>query len=116
MREDSRVRLAPLARQQWTESLDRIAALYRDAATLSDSARNEVKRLEGATPRDERRLTEARDLAETAAELVQRIAALYGNTVRVSEPPTTDQRAQMGYFPTVLTQLQVRWRALGTKS
>ncbi len=116
VREDARVRLTPLARQQWTESLDRIAALYRDAAALSDSARTEVKRLEGATPRDERRLTEARDLAETAAELVQRIAALYGNTVRVSEPPTTDQRAQMGYFPTVLKTLQLRWAALGTRS
>ena len=55
-------------------------------------------------------------MAETAAELVQRIAALYGNTVRVSEPPTTDQRSQMGYFPTVLTTLRSRWLALGTRS
>lgn len=116
VREDSRVRLAPLARQQWTEALDRIALLYRDAAALADSTRGEVKRLEGTTPRDERRLTEARDLAETAAELVQRIAALYGNTVRVSEPPTTDQRSQQQYFPTVLKTLRQRWAALGTRS
>lgn len=116
VREDMRVRLAPLARQQWTDALDRIATLYREASAFSDSARAEVKRLEGATPRDERRLTETRDVAETAAELVQRIAALYGNTVRVSEPPTTDQRSQMGYFPTVLTTLRARWQALGTRS
>ena len=116
VREDLRVRLTPLARQQWTASLDRIAALYREASALSDSARIEVQRLDATSPRDERRLAEARDVAETAAELVQRIAALYGNTVRVSEPPTTDQRSQMGYFPTVLTTLRSRWLALGTRS
>ena len=116
VREDSRVRLTPAARQRWTDALDRIATLYRDAAALSDSARTEVQRLEGVSPRDDRRLAEARDVAETAAELVQRIATLYGNTVRVSEPPTADQRAQMGYFPTVLTTLQAKWRALGTRS
>ncbi|MEP7382310.1 MAG: hypothetical protein ABI910_11520 [Gemmatimonadota bacterium] len=116
VREDPRVRLTPVARRQWTDALDRIAAMYREASALSDSARAEVKRLEGVTPIDERRLAEARVVAETAAELVQRIGALYGNTVRVSEPPTTDQRAQMGYFPTVLKTLQARWRALGTRS
>lgn len=116
VREDPRVRLAPTARQQWTSALDRIAAMYREAAALSDTARKEVQRLERMTPRDERRFSEARDVAATAAELVDRIAALYGNTVRVSEPPTTDQRGQMGYFPTVLTTLQARWRALGTRS
>ena len=94
----------------------KLDAAYREAASLSDSAKGEVKRLESATPRDERQVTEAKEVAETAAELVQRIAALYGNTVRVSEPPTTDQRAQMRYFPTVLRTLQVRWRALGTRS
>jgi len=116
VREDPRVRLSPVARRSWTDALDRIATMYRAASALADTARAEVRRLEGASPRDERRLTEARDVAETAAELVQRIATLYGNTVRVSEPPTADQRAQMGYFPTVLSTLQVRWRALGTRS
>lgn len=114
--EDPRVRLTPIARQQWTAALDRIAVLYREASALADSARAEVRQLEGTTPRNEARLAAARDVAETAAELVQRIAALYGNVVRVSEPPTTDQRAQMGYFPTVLESLRVRWRALGTRS
>lgn len=116
VREDPRVRLTAVARRSWTDALDRIAAMYRAAAALADTARTEVRRLERESPRDERRLAEAREVAETAAELVQRIATLYGNTVRVSEPPTADQRAQMGYFPTVLSTLQVRWRALGTRS
>ncbi|MFP5356759.1 MAG: hypothetical protein ACLGIK_16770, partial [Gemmatimonadota bacterium] len=116
VREDPRVRLTPVARQQWTGALDRIASLYRAASALADSARSEVKRLEGEAPRNDARLAEARDVAETAGELVQRLAALYGNVIRVSEPPTTDQRAQMGYFPTILTALQARWRALGTRS
>lgn len=116
VRDDPRVRLTAVDRQRWTDALDRIASLYRAAAALTDTARAEVRRLEAATPRDERRLTETRDVAETAAELVQRLATLYGNTVRVSQPPTADQRAQMGYFPAVLTTLQARWRALGTRS
>ncbi len=116
VRDDPRVRLTALERRRWTDAVDRIAALYRDAASLADAARAELRRLEGASPRDERRLADTRDVAETAAELVQRLATLYGNTVRVSQPPTADQRAQMGYFPTVLTTLQARWRALGTRS
>ncbi len=116
VREDPRVRLSPVARRQWTDALDRIAAMYRQAVALADSSKAEVTRLEAATPRDERVLSEARTIAATAAELVQRIAALYGNSVRVSEPPTADQRAQMGYFPTVLESLKARRRALGTRS
>ena len=96
--------------------MNRYVRVWVAALALSDSARREVQRLEGVSPRDGRRLAEARDVAETAAELVQRIATLHGNTVRVSEPPTADQRAQMGYFPTVLTTLQAKWRALGTRS
>ena len=114
--EDARIRVTPLARTQWTDALDRIAALYRDAAALADSARSDVTRAEQATPVDTRRLAEAKDVAETAGELLQRIATLYGNTIRVTEPPTVDQRSQMGYFPTVLTSLQTRRRALGTRS
>lgn len=114
--EDPRVRLTPVERQQWTAALDRVAALYREASVLADSARAEVRQLEGATPRSEARLAEAREVAETAAELVQRVAALYGNLVRISETPTADQRAQMGYFPTVLETLKARWRSLGTRS
>ncbi|MEO6446145.1 MAG: hypothetical protein ABIZ91_19085, partial [Gemmatimonadaceae bacterium] len=116
VREDPRVRLTPLARQRWHGALDEIAQLYRDASALADSARAELKRAEASRPADERRVAEARDVAETAGELVQRITALYSNTIRVSEPPTADQRKQMGYFPTVLSTLQLRLRALGTRS
>jgi len=116
LREDPRVRLTAADRQRWTSAVDSVAALYRAASALADAARAEVKRLEAVTPRDERRLADTRDVAETAGELVQRLATLYGNLVRVSDRPTTDQRAQMGYFPTVLTTLQARWRALGTRS
>ena len=114
--EDARIRVTPLGRTQWTDALDRIAALYRDAAALADSSRAEVTRAEASSPLDTRRLAEAKDVAETAGELVQRIVALYGNTIRVTEPPTADQRSQMGYFPSVLTSLQARLRALGTRS
>ena len=92
------------------------APFVRAAAALADSARAERLGLERNGSGDPARLTEIRDIAETAAELVQRVAALYGNVVRVSERPTTDQRSQMGYFPSVLKALQIRWRALGTRS
>jgi photosystem II stability/assembly factor-like uncharacterized protein len=116
VREDSRVTVTPLARKRWTDALDRTADLYRASAAMADSARAERLRLERSGSADPRRLSEVRDIAETAAELVQRIGTLYGNVVRVTEPPTADQRSQMGYFPTVLTALQRRWRALGTRS
>lgn len=116
VRDDPSVRLTVAQRAQWSSSLDRIATLYRNASALADSARAERQRLEKSSAPDPARLAEARDVAETASELVQRIAALYGNVVRYSEPPTSDQRAQMGYFPTVLQTLRLRWRAMGTKS
>ncbi|MFN8574272.1 MAG: hypothetical protein U0132_19635 [Gemmatimonadaceae bacterium] len=116
VREDPRVSLTLAQRKTWTGSLDRIAELYRAANALADSARAEQKRLQSSGSSDAKRLAEVRDIAETAGELVQRIAALYGNVVRVSEPPTTDQGAQMGYFPSVLQSLRLRWRALGTRS
>ena len=84
---------------------------------MADSTRGEQRRL-AAMPDDERRrlaarLSEADDLALTAAELLQRIGTLYGNVVRFTEPPTTDQRAQAAYFPTVLAGVIRRWQALG---
>jgi photosystem II stability/assembly factor-like uncharacterized protein len=116
VREDPRIRIRPAARAQWTSALDRTAILYREASALADSARAEKARMQQGGTTDPRRLEEVTDLAETATELVARIATLYGNVVRVTEPPTADQRAQMGYFPTVLSSVRARWRALGTRS
>jgi hypothetical protein len=84
---------------------------------MADSTRRERQRL-AALPQAERqrlaaRVTELDDLAVTASELTQRIATLYGNVIRVTEPPTADQRAQRAYFPTVLAEVVRRWRALG---
>jgi photosystem II stability/assembly factor-like uncharacterized protein len=117
VREDPRVDLSAQQRAGWHASLDRIAALYRSATSMSDSAGNERRRLAGL-PEAERtrlagRVAEADDLALTSSELVQRIATLYGNVIRFTGPPTTDQRAQLEYFPTVLEQVTRRWRALG---
>jgi hypothetical protein len=116
VREDARVSLTPLARTQWHAALDDVAALYRSASALADSARAERQRLEKSASPDTRRLAEVRDVQETATELTARLAALYGNVIRKSEVPTTDQKAQQGYFPTVYKALQARWRALGTRS
>ncbi|MEO7965809.1 MAG: hypothetical protein ABIT38_18005 [Gemmatimonadaceae bacterium] len=116
VREDARVAITPVARQHWHAALDDVAALYRSASALADSARGERLRLEKDAGSDARRLAEVKDVQQTATELIARIAALYGNVVRVTEPPTTDQKAQEGYFPTVLKTLQARWRALGTRS
>ncbi|MEO7964986.1 MAG: hypothetical protein ABIT38_13870, partial [Gemmatimonadaceae bacterium] len=116
VREDSRVTITPVARQQWHAALDDVAALYRTTIALADSARVERLRLEKDASSDARRLAEVKDVQETATELVARIASLYGNVVRVTAPPTSDQKAQQMYFPSVLKTLQARWRALGTRS
>lgn len=115
--EDPRVALTPVSRSAWHSALDEVAALYRRAAALSDSVSREQKRL-AALSADERqrqdaRVREVEDLSTTAIELTQRIATLYGNIVRVSEPPTADQRAQQRYFPIVLADIVRRWRPLG---
>ena len=117
VREDHRLRITPAERGVWHAALDRIAALYRGAAAIADSAQRERRRLAGLSDAERarlgRRVEEATDLAETATELVQRITTLYGNVVRFTEPPTADQRAQMSYFPTVLAEVTRRWRASG---
>ena len=117
VREDHRLTLTPLQRTAWHAALDDVASQYRRAAAMADSTRRERDRL-AALPAAERqrlaaRVTEAEDLALQATELVQRIAALYGNIVRFSGPPTTDQKAQRRYFPTVLAEVIRRWQGLG---
>ena len=117
VREDPRVSLTADQRVAWFGAIDSVAIMYRAANAMADTTRREQQRL-AALPEAERRrlaarVTEVADVALTASELTQRLAALYGNVVRVSEPPTADQRAQMGYFPTVLADVIRRWRALG---
>lgn len=117
VREDPRLTITEAQRTTWYAALDEVAALYRSSAAKADTTRREQRRI-AALPEAERRRLGARvaeidDVALTASELEARIATLYGNVVRFSEPPTADQRAQMGYFPTVLADVIRRWRALG---
>lgn len=117
VREDPRIEVTVAGRANWHAALDDIASQYRRASAMADSTRRERQRL-SALPQAERerlaaRVTEVDDLAVTASELTQRIATLYGNVIRVTEPPTADQRAQRAYFPTVLAEVVRRWRALG---
>ncbi len=116
VREDPRVTISADVRSSWFGSIDQIAQLYRDARSVADSARREQQRMNALSEAEKKsqakRLTEVNDLAVTAGELVARVTTLYGNVLRYSETPTTDQKAQMAYFPTVLQSVQARWRAL----
>ncbi len=117
VRDDPRLTITEAQRTAWYTALDEVASLYRSANAMADTTRREQRRV-AALPEAERRrlgtrVTEIDDVALTAAELTARIATLYGNVIRFSEPPTADQRAQMGYFPTVLADVIRRWRALG---
>lgn len=118
VREDHRLAITVVQRGAWHTAVDRIAALYRNASAYADSTRREFTRLT-ALPEAERqrlsgRISDADDLALQASELLARIATLYANVVRFTGPPTADQRAQMGYFPTVLAEVMQRWRAINT--
>lgn len=92
VQEDPRVTLTPLARAQWQLASDSVASMYRSATALLT--------MPGATRDDEAR--------KTAADLIARLATLYGSVMRGGGPPTADQRAQMAYFPTVLADLRRR--------
>jgi hypothetical protein len=117
VREDPKVTITDAQRSAWYGAIDEVATLYRRSSAMADSTRREERRVT-ALPEAERkrlgtRVTELQDLALQASELMQRVATLYGNIARFSEPPTADQRAQMGYFPTVLAEVMRRWQALG---
>ncbi len=117
VREDTRLTLTDAQRVAWHGAVDDVAQLYRAANAMADTTRREQQRLSALPEAERRRLaarvTEVSDIALTASELTQRVSTLYGNIVRVSEQPTADQRAQMGWFPTVLAEVVRRWRALG---
>ncbi|MCU0635418.1 MAG: hypothetical protein MUE41_11145, partial [Gemmatimonadaceae bacterium] len=83
VRDDARLTLTAADRRAWERGVDEIAALYRQAAALTERAATRP-----AT--DELRLT--------IGELQDRIGTLYGNANRVTQPLTADQRAQLAYF------------------
>jgi photosystem II stability/assembly factor-like uncharacterized protein len=114
--DDPAVTLTPVVRAGWTRAVDSAAALVREVDGFTAELRAERERL-AALPAAERgaqatRIEAVRDLAETAGELSQRVAALYGGMARVTALPTADQRAQAAYFPTVLRDLRARWTTL----
>jgi photosystem II stability/assembly factor-like uncharacterized protein len=93
VRDDPRVTLTAVARRQWEQALDSVAAVYRGSAALvTDLSRG----------------TDSTAI-KTSRELRDRVGTLYGNVMRGGGPPTSDQRAQMAYFPTLLRELRQRF-------
>ncbi len=92
VRDDPRVTITPLARAQWYSAADSVASVYRQAFTLSTDA------AKGGDA----------ELKKSTRELLDRVGALYNNVSRGGQPPTADQRAQMAYFPTIVTSLRAR--------
>jgi hypothetical protein len=78
-------------RRAWHAASDTVAQLYRDVVTLAAQASSMDA-----------------ELRATIGELQSRVGALYGNVMRNGTVPTTDQRRQMAYFPTVLRALRQR--------
>lgn len=90
VRDDPRVTLTAVERQQWYRATDSIATVYRAVVTLGKDA--------AASPDAE--------LRKTIRELQDRVGSLYNNVLRGGGAPTADQRKQMAYFPTVLADLR----------
>jgi photosystem II stability/assembly factor-like uncharacterized protein len=92
VREDPRVTLTATERRAWETALDSIGNVYRGAhALVTDAGR-------GADS----------TMMRTARELRDRVGALYGSVMRGGGAPTTDQKAQMAYFPAKLRDLRAR--------
>lgn len=94
VREDARVDITAPQRTQWHAAVDSVASVYRQVVDLATDT---------ASGGDA-------ELTQTARELQDRVGTLYGNVLRGNGPPTTDQRKQMAYFPTVLRDLRARSR------
>ncbi len=92
VRDDARVTITALARAQWYRAADSVASVYRQAFTLSTDA------AKGSDA----------ELKKSTRELLDRVGALYNNVSRGGQPPTADQRAQMAYFPTIVSSLRAR--------
>ena len=90
VRDDPRVTLTAAARAAWYSASDSVARQYRSTNELATTA---------AKGSDD-------EFKKTVRELQDRIGTLYNNLLRGGGPPTADQRAQMRYFPTVLSRLQ----------
>lgn len=91
VRDDPRVTITLAERRAWHAASDTVAQLYRDVVTLAAQASSMDA-----------------ELRATIGELQSRVGALYGNVMRNGTVPTTDQRRQMAYFPTVLRALRQR--------
>lgn len=92
VRDDPRVTVTALERAQWYRAADSVASVYREAFALSTDA------AKGSDA----------ELKKSTRELLDRVGTLYNNVSRGGLPPTADQRAQMAYFPTIVSSLRAR--------
>jgi len=87
IREDPRVRATADARRAWTETLLKLASLYRTSARLADAARALPETAVGRL-----------DTIRMATELRSRVATLYTAASGVIAPLTQDQQKQLAFF------------------
>jgi hypothetical protein len=92
VREDPRIEVAPEARRSWTETLLRLATMYREANSTLASL---LERKEGAE--------EAQKLFR---ELRRRIVILYDEIGSFTGEPTEDQKAQIRYLADARARLE----------
>ncbi|MGH7505524.1 MAG: VPS10 domain-containing protein, partial [Longimicrobiales bacterium] len=111
--DDPRLDGAPAERVAWTETLLRIADLYRDAIEVARTLHPLAQRLPGREGEAGAPLEAeaARDVAAIAGlmdELVSRIDGVYSAVQDWTGPPTIDQRSRIDYYAAQLAELRPR--------
>jgi photosystem II stability/assembly factor-like uncharacterized protein len=115
VREDPRIRVDPLVRRQWTETLLDITSTMARAVALSRDVSATLGRMEDGdadAPPDVR--AKVRDLSRELGELTSRLARLRANAEGWVGPLSADDAAQRRFFESTLETLEGEWReALG---
>ena len=96
--DDRRLSVTAAVRSDWHRTMRALTALYLGADSLEGRARIASRAAAGDAALAER--------TATVADLRARVGSLYRNVQRVTDAPTTAQRAQQRYFTTVSDSLR----------
>ncbi len=107
--EDPRIEAPLETRREWTDTMLRLADLYRSAAAMTESARALDEKVKGADLKDAV-AEERRELARLARELRSRVVRLYNAVGASVSTPTVDQRSQIDYLSSLANVIDSRLR------
>lgn len=102
--EDPRINVSPTERRLWTEALLEVAGMFREATSMVTAVAQRRSRSTNGS-------REIAELARVTRELQTRLRTLYDSMSSAAGPPTSEQRAQMEYFNSLVRVYDARVKA-----